>query len=406
MKACPKALGLLMACVASVAAAEGAGGAHRQLDQIVEDPATRSTIGGGPSRISVEAGTDKTTASAKLGRSWSNDGVNAWKVALSATSPFDSETETTRTLGTLSGLTEGTSAQLEFGYFHWPQPNYQGMNEVCARAIEAMFPGYSWWVTGKPYDQYRYFNLGGKDNALGATDCAALLSSLEGVEDAIKKRNDASQGLTPAAGATPPSPATLPANWEALQQEYRRRYLDAKNHTPDGTLRGAARGITFALTGNREDFSFADPAAPADVTDESKKGRGVSVAYTHIADRFVAGAGLSWEKTYEGAPAQQICSPIGASGSSSCRSAALAPPAEKQQRIAFLEMRVALFDGAIALSPRLEYSLEDYVFAARLPIFVARNRAKALEGGVALTWDEQDDLGASVFVGKSFEFFN
>lgn len=382
--------------------------AAASVAQIEEAPAARSTIGGAASHFAIEAGTDKTTASGKIGYAWSVGGDNAWKLALSAKAPFDPEKEKQKDLGTLSGLTAGTSAQLEIGVFNWPKVNFKGMDEVCRDAIEEMFNGtYSWLVTGEPYsNRYKYFNWGGKDKVLGGARCEAILSSREGLENAIKARNEATRADPPAASETAPADAITPENWDEIQKKHLVLYRAAKHQTPDQRPRRGAQGVTLAITANRQTFAYADVAAPAMAAEETKNGFGVSVAYTFVGDRFVAGGGFAWERSYEGEEEQQVCSPIGTTGSTSCRDTALAAPTDKEDRLVFAEVRAALPIFGLAISPRVEFSLEESEYAVKLPIFVARDSKKVLNGGIALGWDEENDFGATVFVGKSFDFFD
>lgn len=53
--------------------------ASNDLGKLPEDSVTRSIIGGADSHFAVEAVSDKTTATMKIGHSWSTDGVRAKK---------------------------------------------------------------------------------------------------------------------------------------------------------------------------------------------------------------------------------------------------------------------------------------------------------------------------------------
>ena len=371
-------------------------------DALIESPSTTSIIGGAASRLVIEAGTDKTTASAKIGKSWTpTGGVDAFKWAVSAKVPFDSNKEDSHDLGTLSGLTAGTSAQIQAGWFHWPHADAKGMDAACRQAIEAMFPGYSWWSPGMPDNSFRYFNVGGKDNALGATDCESILSDREALDSAVKARNDATQQAKPKAGESAPQPALIPTHVSRLQAQYLRNFQGSKVSVSN------AYGISIGLTGNRQKFSFADSAsAPTTITSTTKEGYGASIAGTLVGSWYVLGAGYEWEKAFKGGKDTQICIPVGTSTATSCGTASLTQPGEKKNQILFVESRMIVHSLAgIAIAPRVEYSLDDSIFGIQMPIFLAANKDHILDGGVTVGWSQDEHWAASVFVGKAFSFF-
>lgn len=293
------------------------------------------------------------------------------------------------------------------GYFEWPRTNQTGMDQVCDKAIQSLFPGYEWWFAGKPDDPRKYFNVGGKDNQLGATDCEAILGSSEALADAVKARNEATKASLKS-GEVTPAELSLPADAVSKQQLYLKDFNQAKHADARDPNKNKSSpwGVTVAASANQQQFTFADPATPATILESSKEGYGVSLALTVVGDAFVFGAGYAWERAFKGGKEQQVCSPIGATTSLSCRNAALSAPKAEKNQIAFVEVRY-LFQGAakIAISPRIEYSIEDSNFGIRIPIFLARDTKRVLDGGITTGWTEDDHFGAGIFIGKSFSFF-
>src|SRR3569832_1766293 len=166
-----------------------------KLAQVEAPPlSSTSTVGLPVSGISIEAGTDKTTASGKLGDVWtSSDGVSVYHWGVYAKAPFDSTKDDNGYLVTLSGLTSGSSVKIEGGWLIWPATADTELpkQKLCKAAIENMVPGYSWWVAGDTPDEFRFLKVGGKDQELGKTDCNVVLISYDGLENAIEARNKA-----------------------------------------------------------------------------------------------------------------------------------------------------------------------------------------------------------------------
>src|SRR3569832_1474752 len=89
--------------------------ADEKLAQVEAPPlSSSSTVGLPVSGISIEAVTDKTTASGKLCDVWtSSDGVSVYHWGDYAKAPFDSTKDDNVDLGSLSGLTAGSSVKNE-----------------------------------------------------------------------------------------------------------------------------------------------------------------------------------------------------------------------------------------------------------------------------------------------------
>lgn len=370
-------------------------------------PASRSTIGLSPSSVSIETGTDKTTASVRIGDVWtSSDGVSVYHWGISAKTPFDSMKGDSVDLGTLSGLTAGTSAQIQGGWFYWPSTTDAELSKqkLCKAAIEMMVPGYSWYVLGDPdMSDFRYLNVGGKDQELGRSDCNAILTSYDSFRGAIDARNKATTDAPKPTAGEKPKAAQLPsrASFDVWSEKYRAAERAARVNG------GLPMGITFAGSANRQKFSFADSASsPTRVTSTNKEGYGASVAGTVVGSWYVLGAGYEFSKSFNGGRQTQICTPIDTSSATSCANGALNSPTETTDHILFAESRAIVRTlRGIGLSPRLEYSAKTHDFGVQLPIYLVASKDRILDGGIKIGWTEEDHWGASIFVGKSFSFF-
>jgi hypothetical protein len=89
-----------------------------------------------------------------------------------------------------------------------------------------------------------------------------------------------------------------------------------------------------------------------------------------------------------------------------CKRATLAPPERSTTDLAFAEWR-RLAGKHWALSPRLEYDLNDSEWAFRMPVYFITDAKGAFTAGVSVGYTTKDeDLGFSVFVSKAFTFFD
>lgn len=379
------------------------------LDLVPEDGATSSSVGGGVSKLALEAATEKTTASFKIGRSrvldlgGTGSSTKIGKLAMSAKLPFDASQETSKDVGTLSGLTVGTSAQVETGLFFWPQTpsgTLRQIDDVCNQAVGTLFPQYGWYRVGDPQDEHRYFNA----PDMGGVSCEEILTSEEALRKAVAKRNELNKPkkATPTTtggenGATLPV-AVIPPNSREIQATYLRRYASQR--------RAGMQGVTLALAGNRQKLSYASAATPSVITEEIKYGYGASLAYTRVGGGYVLGAGLSWEKAYKGGKEQEICNPIGTTGSLACDKGSLDAPTTEKDEILFVEYRAWPRFGSLAWSPRVEYNFDGSDFGVRVPVFLVADPKRVLDGGIALGWTSDEHFTASVFISKSFTFFD
>ena len=365
----------------------------------IDSPDAASTTGNYLPKALVEASTDKTTATLSMAKAlpFASD---VWLVntAFTVKAPFDSSKDNVVDLGSLSGLTAGTNARLEIGGLYWPPfpaASEKDFDVVCSDYIGRVLPGYYWSRDQKdprPKEQ----NLG--QPTIGKS-CYDILTT-DGLRAALKVLNDAAAAAAKKQNQSVPKEIAPIAGSDPILAEGYKKLTDIN-------ARGFsyAQGFVLAVTANRQKFSYASSAAPTQVTDETKTGSGVSLNYNFILNSWVLAIGASYEKSYKGAKEVQICSPIGSTGSTQCASGALKAPTESTNKLIFAEFRSALGTN-IALSPRIEYKTDTSDLGISLPIYLAKNEKRVLDGGISLGWTKADHFTASVFIGKAFGFFD
>jgi hypothetical protein len=366
----------------------------------LDAPAAASTAVSYASKGVIDASSDKTTATLKLGRLRPVDGSATMlrSFGLVGKTPFDSENDDKKDVGTSSGLTTGSSLRLEYGLLKWPEFRARSvamMDEVCTTYLGRALPGYYW--SRKESEQTPQLNLARP--ALGKS-CMELLTP-EGLSAVVDKINADAKTIAET-NKVPEPPKLIPvAGYEEILKEGAAAYYSANQ---GGFQTGW--GLNFALTGNRQAFSYASETAPTIASEETKSGRGVSITYSMIRNSSVFGVGASYERTYKGGKELEICSPIGTTGSLKCMTGALTAPERESNRLIFAEYRTALKKlPSFAISPRIEYAHIGSAFSVSLPIYLSADKDRVLDGGLSVNWDEEDHLSISIFVGKSFAFF-
>ncbi len=362
--------------------------------------------------ISVEATSEKTTASFKVGKSWvfvpplTEKYEKTLDLSLSASTPFDQDKSRRKDLGDISGLTTGTNAKLQGGLMWWARVNRDAVfmiDETCSKAVQDLYEpewgtqNYSFaWPRDNPVEQTE------TESALlfqnQGVQCDKMLSSDDGMKAAVDTVNTANK--THKDFKLPP---VRLKKRPAHSREWHWRELQAVQQK----VQHASQGMTFTITANRQELDYADAAAPATINEVSKYGYGASLGYTLILHQSVLLAAVSYEQVYQGGEDTQICSPIGTTGSFMCQNAALSAPAEKEDEILSVEYRTIIpWHISIAIAPRVQYSFQQSQFGVRLPIYVAPDPKHVLDGGIAFAWTEEDHFGVSIFVSKAFKFFD
>ena len=387
-----------------------------RIGTLVQPADTGGASPGAYSRLAVEANSEKSTALFKVAKSWvfvgDRTGTSVYdttgNLALSASTPFDSDKDKQKDLGDLSGLSAGTGATLTAGSYFWQRVavgTVFTLDQTCNQAVADLVSpaGYSFaWPEQStdnptPAQTALLFQDQQVDCTLMLADDAGLLAAVDAVNAANKAKAKGDPSFTA------PPPATAKVGPKNPRDFYKKQY-----HGQVQEARKASHGLTLALSANRQSFTYASAEDPTDVTkDEIQNGYGATLGYQLVLDTAVLLVGATKEKAYKGAKQQQICSPLGQTGSLTCANAALAAPSKAESTILSTELRWRLGRSfPVAIAPRVQFRTDDSEFGFQLPIYLAADGKRPLEGGLKLTWTDEDDFGAGVFVGKSFKFFN
>lgn len=393
---------MFAACQFLAVAAFAADLSPETLDTVGSDIASTSGVGNFTSALAVAAESDKTSATLKLNKQWVKQGTTGYSLALSAKTPFDSETDRVKDVGVLSELTAGTSVKLQGGILIWPSSGpTDPVDVICSAAVAKIFPGY-YYKGGEQTDNIKNFASAEND-----TDCPSLLdvevfkAVVDRINTRAKEQHEEAERLKQPGDAAIGKPVELklPSGYDAILT-----LAAAEANLAVDKIVTTVHQVTLGATANRQKFSYASEGAPSKVDEDFKMGAGVELAYTMIMNTAVLGAGLSYERSYKGGEETEICTPIGMTTSLQCAEAALVAPAEKKKRLGFIEYRRILKKPfKLGISPRLEMDLKNSDVAVRLPLYLAFDQKRAFDGGVALGWSDAEDFSASIFIGKSFK---
>jgi hypothetical protein len=369
------------------------------------------------SAASIEAGTSDTKATLSLvgyaPTSLSDDYFLHYQ--LSGEAPLSTKGSTDAVdIGTVSGLTAGSSASADLSFMRWPhasQAATSDLTSVCEHEIPRLITGVKNGVT------YDWNQVSGWSDtpaicSLEIFNPQTLQSIVDGLNARLKKCDS-----PPPATATPQEieaqkmvctrlqsggGARLTAN--ALDAAYLRGILAQVSRIE----RQATEALTILSIGpkvNRQKVSYFSKDDLNTLNKTNTTGYGAHVTLTRLQGNLLYSGGFSYEKSFKNGDSAQICAPVTGSVALKCSQGSLGAPARLFSRILFTEMRYLISPGALAVSPRLEYDFTASKFAAKLPIYFAPNKDQALTGGIALGYvTHGDGFGASVFVNKAFSF--
>jgi hypothetical protein len=369
-------------------------------------------------------------------------------------------------IGTLSGLTAGSSATADFSIMNWPHPPAgvtNAIDAVCKREIPKLIQGYTWEDA----------SLAGVSQASDACSLAIfttdeLKAIADGLNSQRKKCNDSFAVMSPGEQTacyrlltkvgtpysavlirqileckTPPKPEP-PVDESKLSSDEKKKLAEARTKaqekaqtcyqllsrqdallTPEARDRrylakvlsevnylerangGSAITLaTFGTTVNRKKVSYFNKSDLSTLVKDHTTGYGAHATFSRIQGNVMYSGGFSYEKTYKSDDAVQVCSPVSGSTSLKCPQGSIGAPKQMFSRIIFTEARVLIKTGVFAVAPRIEYDFSASKLAAKLPIYLAPNKEKVLTGGVTLGYvTHGDGFGVTVFVNKAFSFY-
>lgn len=422
-----------------------------------DDPSAKSETTGSTSRIVLEAGDADGRATARVAKALvapqGKDGelVITPRFALTLSAPFDSKKADKVDVGSLSGLTAGTTGTLDVSFLFYRDPTAeddQNLVTVCTELLKALLVDHEWDdVSDAGFScDHSLFTLDRLKEVVGVLNERRAECNKCSNSGADKPSRCAlvTLAIRQACGGdgTQPSPAALCALARAERTEACAqcdklaagcKRLDPRGEaalekdaqtTLDANRKRIARadrnsfpryhGFNASFKANREDFTYVLADAPtADPTTAEKQGYGVSLAYSYLGETSLWAGGYSHERTYKAGKKTTLCNPLGSTGSTTCNEASIGAPKLETAELAFVENRLLVSKGKFAIAPRGEYDFKTSDWGVRVPLYFIPSvkPADALTGGVAVGYTESDDedldgWGITVFVSKAFSFFD
>ena len=156
----------------------------------------------------------------------------------------------------------------------------------------------------------------------------------------------------------------------------------------------------------RDNFKFKEASTFKD-KDETESPWSITAYYYRKIGRAVYGGGLEYQDSYSGNNKTQICTPaVVPENATSCTNVVIGKPIQTRRKLAYAEFRWANTEMNFAIAPKITRDFENDEMGVLLPIYLMRDKKDALTGGVSLGWQsETDEVTASIFVGKAFEFW-
>ncbi len=400
---------LALCCATTISRADDQAPAFTKKFSGGEGKSVGATFG---SNIVVEAGDADSKANLNIS-DFFDVGSQLLKYRFQASAPFDRKKSDSVDIGSLSGLSAGTSGTFELSLVVWPErstKHTKAVKDFCIKLVPLLIEGYEYPEVGAwgplPCGEATQLTTESLAEAVRsiAIERAKCISDPPKDPDKFPETDNPenrARFATCPARVKRPAPV-LSANAGSLLEDAPRRIRELVDQGAT-----AVQLWTLGLTGNRQNFKYVLPDAPTTAIKEEQKGWGITGAYTRMHKSTLWSLGYSHEESYEAADKVDICSPLGATGSTSCSEAILGAPEKKTSELAFAEFRYLEESAHVAISPRVQYDIEDSEWAIRLPIYLMHNKEGALTGGVSFGYtSKDDDIAMAIFIGKEFAFFD
>ena len=316
-------------------------------------------------------------------------------------------------IGTVSGLTAGSSASADLSFMRWPHASQSAtgdLSSVCKDKIPNLISPIN--------DEVRYEWTEILDWSETPVTCSREVFSLETLQSIVDGLNARLKKCEypPVPSGSTQSPQEIVCG---RLQKGRGAKLTVASRNDDNLARIMAKvseleqqattSLTILSIGpkvNRQKVSYFSKDDLSTLNKANTTGYGAHVTLTRLKGNLLYSGGFSYEKSFKSDDPAQICSPVTGSASLKCFQGSIGAPRHLFSRILFTEMRYLISPGALAVSPRFEYDFTASKFSAKLPIYFAPSKEKALTGGISLGYvTHGDGFGVSVFVNKAFSFF-
>lgn len=203
------------------------------------------------------------------------------------------------------------------------------------------------------------------------------------------------------------------ANTETMRPLVRKYGSEADIAGYDGWNAGGLWFFGASTEIGRSNYTFLVPATFMEDSSSRTSYKGQFFA-GHVARTGLSSlqASFSYSRAYTEQDPVQLCQPNGMGAQQQCLSGAAGPPARTNKYIAAAEFR-QLFDLAehgsiprVGIAPRLSYDFKRDAMLVDLPIYLASNKDRLLNGGVRFGYDTgKKDFAFGLFVGAPFSIF-
>jgi hypothetical protein len=377
--------------------------------QAVDGPSATSTGPSNATKTSAQASGNTSQGSAQLSHLWAVGNRSALGGNLMAAAPFSGDSAPKADVGSVSTLAAGINSRVDASWILLPKPRPERQIDAITTDYNEICDSFIAKALGSDY----YYNpteaRRAKDpqslNALAlfkdSPACAALTSPskfsafVKSANAEIDSRNKQT---------TPKLPLELPL---ALKSGWRSEAKLAKVKFEKLMAQYPAQLNSFGLSflGNSHSYSWVAKAAPTKIVKQTDEGYGFGPTYARVLDGISLIAGFSYERPYQGGQGQQICSPIGATTSTSCTTASVGAPTKGISRIYSFEIRAVIVKG-FAIAPRLEYDQASANYGINLPVYFVPNAQDILNGGLEFGWTKANRFQGAVVIQKAFNFLN
>lgn len=405
--------GLFIAGILSSTAslADEASDLARNQVQSMDAPSANTAGPNATTKASIKASGDNSGASTQIAHAWGIPSLNGLFVGrLLAAAPFSDSNSPKPDTGSVSSLTAGVNTRLDANFLWLPKSKAETVNayhtalsDICNSFIRA--------VLGSPY----YFDVPAGERAplddpngtYGVSfqtphSCYELLQPdvLLDVVAMLNKATVTRNQKHKAAKEQPENLIVLPSAWTDLAKSTYAKLQKAE--TPHFSL---LQSVGISLLGNQHNNSFVEPDAPTKVMKKSDEGYGVGVNYTALFRSASIIVGYSYERPFKTGMSEQICSPLGATTSTTCSTASVGIPTRTTAHIASLETRI-LFGSVLAIGPRIEYDTASANLGIKLPVYFVADSKKILSGGIEVGWTKTAGYQGTVVIEKAFSFLD
>lgn len=167
-------------------------------------------------------------------------------------------------------------------------------------------------------------------------------------------------------------------------------------------------GLEATVGSEKFDFANAETLADQNRTEESFKGS-LSGGYLPLGTHtYYIGGTYTYQETYSGNPATDICQPLRDGGTLQCKSVALGAPEKKSESLATIELRryfnTANNESGVkrpwAINPSLTWNLDSEELGVALPFYFFTDTKGNLNGGLSIEWrTDTDEVVVRAFLG-------